>query len=161
LPTTVLDPESPPETSHDRRAAAAVRWHDEGMGFVVRVVFNAVAVWLATVIVPGLEVVGGDTTGARIGVLLVVGLIFGLVNAVVKPVLQILSLPLLILTLGLFLLVVNALMLELTAWITSALPWGLTVNNFGTAVLGAIVISIVSFGLSLMTGGRDRQPRRT
>ncbi|MCG2800989.1 MAG: phage holin family protein, partial [Cellulomonas sp.] len=77
-------------------------------------------------------------------------LVFGIVNAVVKPIVQVLSIPLYILTLGLFTLVVNALMLMLTAWITSATNWGITINDFGTAVLAALIVSVVSFALSAM-----------
>ncbi|WP_136517515.1 MULTISPECIES: phage holin family protein [Cellulomonas] len=121
------------------------------MGFVVRVLINGVAIWLATLLLPGLEVLGGDSTGGRIGVILLVALLFGVVNAVVKPIVKLISLPLYILTLGLFTLVVNALMLMLTAWITEQTDWGLRIDNFGTAVVGALIISVVSFVLSAVT----------
>ncbi|MBO3089343.1 phage holin family protein [Cellulomonas dongxiuzhuiae] len=121
------------------------------MGFVVRVLVNGVAIWLATVILPGLTVIGGDSTAGSVGVILLVALVFGIVNAIVKPVVALLSLPLYILTLGLFTLVVNALMLMLTAWITGQTSWGLRIDNFGTAVLGALIVSLVSFALSSMT----------
>lgn len=121
------------------------------MGFVVRVLINGVAIWLATLLLPGLEVLGGDSTAGRVGVILLVALLFGVVNAVVKPLVQLISLPLYVLTLGLFTLVVNALMLMLTAWITEATDWGLRVDNFGTAVLGGLIVSIVSFVLSAVT----------
>ena len=78
----------------------------------------------------------------------VIALIFTVVNAFIKPVVQLLSLPLLILTLGLFTLVINALMLMLTAWISSGTSYGLTVDGFWTAVWGALIISIVNFLLS-------------
>jgi len=121
------------------------------MGFVVRVLINGVAIWLATVILPGLVVVGAETTGQTVGIILLVALVFGLVNAIVKPVVALLSIPLYILTLGLFTLVVNALMLMLTAWITEQTSWGLRIDNFGTAVLGALIVSVVSFVLSSVT----------
>ncbi|MBO0898818.1 phage holin family protein [Cellulomonas sp. zg-ZUI199] len=121
------------------------------MGFVVRVLINGVAIWLATLILPGLVIVGGETTTQTVGIILAVALVFGIVNAIVKPVVALLSLPLYILTLGLFTLVVNALMLLLTEWITEQTSWGLRINDFGTAVLGALIISIVSFVLSSMT----------
>jgi putative membrane protein len=127
------------------------------MRFLVRVLINAVAIWLATVLVPGLTVVGGTTTAERVGVLAVVALVFGLVNAVVKPVVKLLAFPLYIITLGLFTLVVNALMLMLTAWVTELTTWGLRVDGFGAAVIGALLISVVSFLLSAVTGvNRDR-----
>ena len=88
--------------------------------------------------------------------MLLIGLVFGIVNAVVKPIVALLSLPLYILTLGLFTLVVNALMLMLTAWITEFTTWGLRVDNFGTAVLAGLLISVVSLVLSALVGDRDR-----
>ncbi|ADG76274.1 membrane protein of unknown function [Cellulomonas flavigena DSM 20109] len=124
------------------------------MGFVARVLISGVAIWLATVLLPGLEVVGGESTAERVGVILLIALVFGLVNAIVKPIVAVISIPLYILTLGLFTLVVNALMLMLTAWITEQTTWGLRIDNFGTAVIGALIVSVVSFVLSSVTGAR-------
>lgn len=124
------------------------------MGFVARVLISGVAIWLATVLLPGLDVVGGDSTAEKAGVILLIALVFGLVNAIVKPIVRVISLPLYILTLGLFTLVVNALMLMLTAWITEQTTWGLRIDNFGTAVIGALIVSVVSFVLSSVTGAR-------
>lgn len=126
------------------------------MRFVLRVLINGVAIWLATQLLSGMhvKVSGGGFTGSTVGVLLLVAFVFGLVNAIVKPIVAMLSLPLYVLTLGLFTLVVNALMLMLTAWITSHASWGLQVDNFGTAVVGALIISIVSWVLSLVVGPR-------
>jgi putative membrane protein len=118
------------------------------MGFVFRVIANGVAIWFATLLLSGLTIVGGDTTAEKVGVIALIALVFGLVNAIVKPIVALLSIPLYILTLGLFTLVVNALMLMLTAWITENASWGLRIDTFGTAVLGALIISIVSFVLS-------------
>lgn len=126
------------------------------MSFVVRVVVNAVAIWLAEILLTGIDVVGGSGTANRILILLGVGLIFGLVNAIVKPIVKFLAFPLYILTLGLFTLVVNALMLMLTAWITEQTHWGLRVDSFGNAVIGALIISIVSFALSGLTSEKRR-----
>jgi putative membrane protein len=128
---------------------------------VIRVVINAVAIWIATVLLSGLDVVGGDDTGARVLVFLVVALVFGLVNAVVKPIVKVLSLPLYILTLGLFTLVVNALMLMLVGWLSEQTAYGLRVGSFGTAVIGALIISVVSFLLSVVVpGARNRDHSR-
>ena len=124
------------------------------MGFVARVLISGVAIWLATVLLPGLEVVGGESTAERVGVILLIALVFGLVNAIVKPIVAVISIPLYILTRGLFTLVVNALMLMLTAWITEQTTWGLRIDNFGTAVIGALIVSVVSFVLSSVTGAR-------
>ncbi|HEY0186929.1 MAG TPA: phage holin family protein [Cellulomonas sp.] len=119
------------------------------MSFVLRVLISGVALWLAEILLPGISIVGADTTGSEIGVILLVALVFGIVNAVVKPIVHVLSIPLYILTLGLFTLVVNALMLMLTAWITEQTSWGLRIDDFGTAVVGALIVSIVSFVLSV------------
>ncbi len=124
------------------------------MSFVLRVIINGIAIWFATLILPGLVIVGTDTPWQTVGVILLIGLVFGIVNAIVKPIVKLISLPLYILTLGLFTLVVNALMLMLTAWITEQSSWGLRIDNFGTAVLGALVISIVSFVLSVLAPSR-------
>ena len=119
------------------------------MAFVIRVLINGVAIWLATILLSGLDVVGADSDWEKVGIILLVALVFGVVNAVVKPIVAFLSIPLYILTLGLFTLVVNALMLLLTAWITELTDWGLRIDDFWTAVLGGLIISVVSFGLSL------------
>lgn len=119
------------------------------MSFVLRVLINGVALWLAEVLLPGISIVGADTTWGRVGVLLAVALVFGIINAVVKPIVNVLSIPLYILTLGLFTLVVNALMLMLTAWITEQTSWGLRIEDFGDAFVGALIVSVVSFGLSV------------
>ena len=116
------------------------------MRLVVRIIVQAAAIWVATLILSGLEVVGGDTTGTRILVFLAVAAVFGVVNAIVKPLVKLVSLPLYLLTLGLFSLVVNALMLMLVGWISEQTTYGLRVDNFGTAVLGALIIAIVSAG---------------
>jgi len=120
------------------------------MSFVVRVLINGVAIWLATVLLSGLDIVGYDSTWQKVGIILLIALVFGIVNAVVKPIVAFLSIPLYILTLGLFTLVVNALMLILTAWITEFTDWGLRIDGFWTAVWGGLIISIVSFALSVM-----------
>lgn len=120
------------------------------MRFIVRVLISGVALWLAEILLSGMEIDGADTTGGKIGIILLVALVFGIVNAIVKPIVQVLSIPLYILTLGLFTLVVNALMLMLTAWITEQTDWGLRIDSFGTAVIGALIVSVVSFVLSVL-----------
>lgn len=130
------------------------------MSFVIRVIVNAVAIWLTTLLLGShFEVVGGEGTGGRIVVFAVVALIFGVINAFVKPVVQLLSLPLYIITLGLFTLVVNALMILLTAWITEAADWGLRVNGFWWAVLAALLISFFSMIISVIVPGGRKQSR--
>ena len=126
--------------------------------FVVRAGLTGFALWLVTKIVPGVTFVGGDTTLQRVGIIFVVALVFGLVNAFIKPVVQLLSIPLYILTLGLFHIVVNALMLWITAWITdNTTHWGLHIADFWwDAILAAIVLSLVSWVLSLVLGRATR-----
>lgn len=114
---------------------------------LIRLIVNAVALYVAIRVVPGLAFNGDWTT------LVIVAFIFGLVNALVRPVLALLTCPLMILTLGLFTLVVNALMLGLTSWIASQSGLGFAVNGFAAAFVGALVISIVSLVLTLLLGG--------
>jgi putative membrane protein len=120
--------------------------------FVIRAAVTGFALWVVTHVVHGLSFVGGDTRLQRVGIILVVAVIFGLVNAFIKPVVQILSIPLYILTLGLFHIVVNALMLWITAWITeNTTHWGLAIDHFWwTAIWAAVVLSIVGWVLSLV-----------
>jgi putative membrane protein len=120
--------------------------------FVIRAAVTGFALWVVTKVVPGLSFVGGDTRLQRAGIIFAVAVVFGLVNAFIKPVVQILSIPLYILTLGLFHIVVNALMLWITARITeNTTHWGLAIDYFWwTAIKAAIVLSIVSWVLSLV-----------
>jgi putative membrane protein len=124
------------------------------MNFVVKTLANAgalaVAVWLLDKIT-----LTGESTGKKVVTLLLVALLFGLVNFLVKPVVKLLSLPLLILTLGLFTLVVNALMLLLTSWLADQLDLSFHVEGFWTAVLGALIISIVSWALNVVLPDKD------
>ena len=119
------------------------------MQTLIRIIITGVAVWLATWLLPGMELFGADGFWETVGVLAVVAVVFGLVNMIVKSIVKVLAFPLYILTLGLLAILVNALMLMLTAWITSNLPWGFTLDNFGTAVLGALIISVATFLLNI------------
>ena len=116
------------------------------------------ALWVVTLLVPGIGFVGGQTSAERVGIVLVVALIFGVVNAVIKPIVQVLSIPLYILTLGLFHVVINAMMLMITAWITEhTTHWGLYIDRFWwTAIWAAIVLSLVNWLLSLPLRTADR-----
>jgi putative membrane protein len=116
------------------------------MRFLLRLVVNAVAVFLAANLVPGIHVSGP-------GVALLAGLILGFVNAIIKPVLFVLTLPFTIVTLGLFIFVVNAICLALVAWIVP----GLTIGGFGAAFIGALVISAVSWLLHAMLDDTRRR----
>ncbi|MFE7170185.1 phage holin family protein [Streptomyces sp. NPDC057616] len=122
--------------------------------FVVKTIANAgalaIAVWLLDKIT-----LTGDSTGKKAGTLIIVALIFGFVNFLVKPIVKLLSLPLMILTLGLFTLVVNALMLLLTSWLAGKFDLSFHVEGFWTAVLGGLIISIVSWALHVVLPDED------
>lgn len=122
------------------------------MRFVIRLLINAAALWVASAIVPGISYAGGWFN------LLLVALVFGVLNAVIRPILALLSCPLLILTLGLFTLVLNAGMLLLTGAVSNGLGLGFSVAGFWPAFLGGVVISIVSILLSAFV--RDDNERR-
>lgn len=139
--------------------------------FVVRVLINGVALWVASWLLPGMDIsssatsdavaTSGVTEGAEaIGIALAylfIGLIFGVVNALVKPLISLLSLPITCLTLGLFAVIINAGMLYLTAWISTYTPVDFTLDSFfWTAILGAIVISLISLVSGLLPGKRPR-----
>jgi len=109
--------------------------------FLIWVVVNALALAAAAWLIEGIRV-EGSTTEEQVITLVVVALIFGVVNAVLEPIVKLLSLPFIILTLGLFLIVINAAMLLLTSWISGELGRRFEVEGFWTAVLGAIVITI-------------------
>jgi putative membrane protein len=128
------------------------------MSFLLRVGLTGLALWVVTLIVPGIDFVGGSSTIEKVGIVAVVALIFGLVNAVIKPIVQVLSIPLYILTLGLFHVVINALMLWITAWITEhTTHWGLQIDHFWwTAIWAAILLSLVGWALSLPFGSAER-----
>lgn len=123
--------------------------------FLLRAGLTGLALWVVTKFVSGVEFVGGDSTLQRVGIIFVVAVIFGLVNAFVKPIVQLISLPLYIVTLGLFHVVVNALMLWITSRITERTThWGLYIDDFWwTAIWAAIVLSVVSWLLSLVIPG--------
>ena len=122
--------------------------------FLVRLLINAAALWVATRIVAGVTYSGDPVY------LFLVALVFGLLNALLRPLLALLTCPLLILTLGLFTFVINAFVLWLTSALAGRLGLGFHVDGFGAAFLGALVVSIVSFLLSVMVPDPDRAPAR-
>ena len=119
------------------------------MRFIIWVVVNALALAAAVALLDGIELTG-DTDADKAITLIGVALIFGVVNAVVGPVVKLLSLPFIILTLGLLLFVINALLLLLTEWISRAFGLGFSVDGFWTAVLGAIIITVVTWALEFV-----------
>jgi putative membrane protein len=116
------------------------------MRFLVRLIVNAAAVFLAANLVPGIAV-------SSFAVALLAGLILGFVNAIIKPILFVLTLPFTIVTLGLFIFVVNAICLALVAWLVP----GLTISGFWAALFGAIVISLVSWALNMILADEPRR----
>ncbi len=119
------------------------------MFLLLRLLINAGALWAATTLVPGISFTG-DT-----GRFLVVALIFGLLNALVRPILLLLSLPLLILTLGLFTFVLNALILMMLSGLSETLGLGFHVAGFFPAFVGALIVTVVSFVLSMVAKPQD------
>ncbi|KOV59791.1 membrane protein [Streptomyces sp. NRRL WC-3618] len=122
--------------------------------FVVKTIANAGALGVAVWILDKITLTG-DSTGKKIGTLIVVALLFGLVNFLVKPLVKVLTFPLFILTLGLITLVVNALMLLLTSWLADKFDLSFHVEGFWTAVLGGLIISIVSWALHIVLPDED------
>jgi putative membrane protein len=118
------------------------------MPFLIRLLVNAAALWVATQVVSGVSFDGGLVP------MLGVALVFGVVNALLRPVAKILTFPIIIVTLGIFALVINGLMLWLTSSLSSALGLGFHVSGFWAAFWGAIVVSLVSLVLSMLI--RDR-----
>jgi putative membrane protein len=116
---------------------------------IVRILASAAALAVAAALIDGITV-GPGTTGERVLTLLGVAVIFGLINAIIRPVVKLLTLPLLVLTLGLFAFVVNALMLLLTSWICDQLDLPFEVDGFWAALLGALVVSVVTFLINLV-----------
>ncbi|MGN7251105.1 MULTISPECIES: phage holin family protein [unclassified Arthrobacter] len=139
--------------------------------FIMRVIINGLALWIASWLLPGLDISTTATTEAvaKTGVnqgtdaagivlaYLFIGLIFGLVNAFVRPIVSFLSLPITILTLGLFTVVINAAMLYLTSWISGYTPVHFTIDSFfWTALLAAIIITVISLVADRVPGARHR-----
>jgi len=121
------------------------------MPFLVRLLVNAAALWVATRIVPGVTFDGGPLP------MLGVALVFGMLNASLRPLAKILMFPLIILTLGIFALVINGLMLWLTSSLSSTLGLGFHVSGFWAAFWGALVVSVVSLMLSLLIRDPSRR----
>lgn len=120
---------------------------------LLRWLVNALALFAAVQVVPGIEIDGNGWV-----VYAVVAIIFGLINALIRPLLKMLTCPLIILTLGLFTLVINALMLLLTSWIGTVIGYGFYIDGFWPAFWGGLVVSVVSVVLNLVI--QDEEDRR-
>ncbi|MDR6972302.1 phage holin family protein [Leifsonia shinshuensis] len=121
------------------------------MRFLLRLVVNAFALWLTTLIVSGVTVKPyADDTTALVLTYLLIALIFGVVNAIVGTVIRVVAFPLYILTLGLISLLVNAFLLFIVSWISDAMGFGLHIDGFWSGVLGALVLGIIAWLLGLL-----------
>ncbi len=113
------------------------------MKLIIRIVINAIAIWVTSLLLSSFTFTG------NIFSLIVIGIVFGLINALVRPIVKLLTLPINLATLGLFTLVINTIMLMLTVWLSDSLSLGGGIfKSFVTAFIGAIIISIVSTVLS-------------
>ncbi|MFC1403108.1 MULTISPECIES: phage holin family protein [Streptacidiphilus] len=122
--------------------------------FVVKTLINAAAIWVATAVVSGITLTSGDWQHKTLTVILV-ALLFGVVNFVIKPIVKLFSLPLFFLTLGLITFVINALMLWLTSWASGKLSLDFHVDGFVAALLGSLIISIVAWALHMVFRDED------
>lgn len=135
------------------------------MNFLPRVVVNACAIWVAAWILPGVAIEGNRVVEEQTGAIpatiisyLVIGLIFGLANAFIKPILSFISAPITCLTLGLFSVVINAVMLALTSWLSGFTPFVFTIDTFFfSAIIAAIIVSIVSALLGWLVPERSAE----
>jgi putative membrane protein len=125
------------------------------MGIVIRLAISAVAVWIATLVVPGIRVFATTVPG-RIGTIIVVAVIFGLVNTVLRPIIKTVGCAVYILTLGLIALVVNGALFMLTSWIAGKLNLPFHVDHFWpSAVVGALLVGVISWLLNLLVPDGD------
>jgi putative membrane protein len=122
---------------------------------LLKVVITAIALWVATALVDGIEI-SADTTAKRVGTLLAVAVIIGVINAFLKPIIKLLGCALYALTLGLIAFVVNALLLLLAEWIADQLELPFQVSGFWAAFWGAIIIGVVSWLLNMFIPDGDR-----
>ncbi len=129
------------------------------MRFLIRVAVSAVALWIATLVVGGITV-NGQSNGKNALTLLVVAVIFGVINAVLKPLIKLFGCFLYVLTLGLIGLVVNALLLLLTSWIADQLNLPFHVDGFWAAFWGAIIVGLVGWAINLVIPDRNQSPER-
>jgi putative membrane protein len=125
------------------------------MGILIRLVISAVALWISTLLIHGITL-GGDNTAKKIGTLLLVAAIFGIINAILRPVIKVLGCWAYVLTLGLIALVVNGALFLLTSWIAGKLEVPFHVDKFWpTAVLGALLVSVISWLLNLLVPDKE------
>ena len=138
------------------------------MQFILRLAVTALALAIAVWVTPGAAITAHSTgavdalgpNGATITAYVVIALIFGVVNALIRPILSFIALPITCLTLGLFSLVINALMLMLTAWVSEFTPFQLSLDGFWSAVLAALLVAVVSGVLGLFVPNEEKRSSR-
>ncbi|HZB68061.1 MAG TPA: phage holin family protein [Ornithinibacter sp.] len=125
--------------------------------FLIRVVVNGVALWVAALLLDGIDLAEGDADWtSKVVTIVLVALLFGVINAFIKPIVRLFSLPFLILTLGLFTFIINAFMLQITEWISDAIGLSFTIDDFfWDAILGALIITVVSWILNVILPDDD------
>ena len=123
------------------------------MGIVIRVVITAIALWISTLVLSGITLVT-DSTPKKIGTLLAVAVIFGIINAVIRPIVKTVGCLFYVLTLGLIGLVVNGLLLWLSSWVAGKLSLPFHITGFWAAFWGAIIVGVVGWLLNLFVGDR-------
>ncbi|MFC6018941.1 phage holin family protein [Plantactinospora solaniradicis] len=126
------------------------------MSFLIRLLIGAVALWITSLVVPGIELTGRSALDDALTVL-VVALIFGVVNAVVKPIIRVVGCAFYVLTLGLFALVVNALLFLLTDWIADQFDLPFEIDGFWPAFWGAIVMAVVTWLIGVVVPDRSER----
>ena len=120
------------------------------MGIIIRLVITAVSLWIATLVISGIELTT-DSLPGKIGTLLAVAVIFGIVNAILRPIIKTIGCGLYVFTLGLIAVVINGLLFELTSWIAGRLDLPFHVAHFWpSAVLGALLVGVVSWVLNMV-----------
>jgi putative membrane protein len=126
-----------------------------GMGILIRLIISALSLWVATLLIHGIHL--GGTPTQKVGTLLAVAVIFGIVNAILRPIIKTIGCWAYILTLGLVALVVNGALFMLTSWIAGQLHLPFSVDKFWpTAVLGALLVGVISWVLNLVVPDRDK-----
>ncbi|WP_229071811.1 phage holin family protein [Actinoplanes sp. DH11] len=125
------------------------------MGILIRLLITAVSLWIATLVIDGIDLTS-DSAGGKAGTLVAVAVIFGVVNAILRPIIKVLGCGLYVLTLGLIALVVNGLLFMLTSWIAGELGLGFHVDSFWpAALLGALLVGVVSWVLNMLVPDGD------
>ena len=124
---------------------------------LIRIVVNGIALWVAALLLDGIDLAEGDADWtSKVVTIVLVALLFGVINAFIKPIVRLFSLPFLILTLGLFTFIINAFMLQITEWISDAIGLSFTIDDFfWDAILGALIITVVSWILNVVLPDDD------